>query len=184
MFTNNYIEYRKMMFLGEPSSKFVTHSGSAATGAPSMSYMGDFGAYMEEGTTYAPKDNATTNVSNYTKFPGVRFGTGSKPATREDYALEKMLTSGITITNHRGSPGLIAKDGVYSYVSTFSVTNTTWAELNIWEIGYYGHICNIDYRHSDILFERTVLPEPIKIPPGETRAVEYRIVFNQIMNVE
>lgn len=183
MFTQNYIEFQKLMFTGVKSNAFVTHSGASASGQASES-AGAIGMYMDTLSRDAPDDNASSVFFNFVPHPGVRLGTGNRPATRSDYAMENMLTSGVSVTKYKKLL-LNPKDGVYSYLAQFAVKNTTQSELNIWEIGYYGTVCTKegnDYIYSDVLMERTVLENPITIPPGESRLISYKITFNQVFN--
>ena len=72
------------------------------------------------------------------------------------------------------------ENGKYELVMTYLITNNSGSEVNIYEIGVVTPIAKDTYSHYPTLMERTVLTEPITIPAGATRAVEYRVIFNQI----
>lgn len=198
MFTNNYISYKALMFCAasaytpspHPSALPFVWTNGATIGSnntptitASHSYYGDLGYWLVR-----PKCQAfpvETKTSSTDSAFGVYFGSGSTPASKADYKLETPITSGLSFAIGR-STYLIKQNGngKYELVMTYLLTNNSGAEINIYEIGVVTPIAKDTYSHYPTLMERTVLTEPITIPAGATRAVEYRIVFNQIMNVE
>jgi hypothetical protein len=190
MFTNNYLTYREMMFFGSTNKTFVNCEGISQTSCSAeYSWWGDIGNVMT--TAYCKEIvGQTSSSSKPTKkaaYSGVYFGTGSTPATKNDYKLESPITSGLSITNPGGT-SVDESNGRYTYVVPFLVKNTSEVEVNIWEIGVFGE--TIYYKSSgaynvqNVLFERTVLSEPITIAPGEVKVVTYRLTINQTLNVE
>ena len=179
MFTQNYIDGVKGLFKGE-SFKFVPcGGGSAIEGSYERSEIGKIGYHMRVATC---REYVTSGQSSvYAVSTGVYFGKGTTPATKDDYKLESPITSGLTITNPSYFVEVHGGDGKYIWVSDFVVQNTSGAEVNISEIGlhlpfYYSG--NSTYYLT--LAERTVLDEPIVIPAGATRVIEYKITFNQL----
>ena len=188
MFTNNYRTYRRMMFLNKDST-FVNANGESVTGYAKNGYVGDIGYYLHMGQIDAPTNKSSTSSS--TPNPsgckaGVHFGSGSTPATKEDYTLEKLITSGMTITSRTAVIETTEVEGSYTFSASFILTNTSDAEINVYEIGYYGAICkdgNTTYTYP-VLMERTVLSEPVTIPVGGQKLISYKLTFNQTLNVD
>lgn len=189
MFTDNYIAYREMMFRNVKKT-FVNCEGLSASNCEAQySWTGDIGSVMT--TAYCKEipgqTNTTSKPSNKTSYPGVYFGSGSTPATKSDHKLESPITSGLSITNPGGA-SVDENNGRYTYILPFVVKNTSENEINIWEIGVFGEATYYkssgSYYIQNVLFERTVLTEPITIAPGEAKLVTYYLAFNQILNVE
>jgi hypothetical protein len=96
--------------------------------------------------------------------------------------LENAISSGLSITN---PASLVISDegnGKYTFSAPFVVSNTGDAEVNIWEIGAFsqGYYYNGGMAGAvPILFERTVLDEPVNIQPGKSKLIDYRVTFNQ-----
>lgn len=193
MFTNSYIAFRHNMFFGVPRAgagntyvygKNMTNTAGAATyfwTSAAMQDAKDIGNAM-----LGPRcRNIITGASSQSgTYYGVYFGSGSTPATRADYTLESPITSGLTF------PGVsfeCTTDGNGKYVVSvkYAVTNTTESEINIYEIGCFCPVLKDQYDTWHlVMMDRTVLTEPITIPAGGTKIVEYRFTFNQILNVE
>ena len=171
MFTDNYIKYRQMLFFNRNTTYpmyFTSITGDSVGAYFEYSNTSDIGMYMHQGFCGEPNG-------------GVYFGSGSTPATRADYNLESVITSGLTITNP-SAPALTSEgEGKYVVQSPFTVHNNSDAEIVIREIGYFGVVSPQSgaYHRQIVLFERTVLDEPIVIPAGQGKLVTYKIVFNQ-----
>lgn len=188
MFTNNYIKFRRMMFLGEQQS-FVCTLGETRTNCSAYySYYGDMGYGIEPQIAAIPTRTTTTSdSSNSNKYKGVYFGSGRTPATRDDYTLESPITSGMTAVS-RGHALFKEKDGLYVYEQRFELTNTSDSNITVREMGqirtvsyYYNSSSTYNY---PVLMDRTVLDEPVDFAPGETKLITYRVEFNQTLNVE
>ena len=104
----------------------------------------------------------------------VRVGNGTTPATVNDYKLESMIDSGITVAN----PSTATTEQTDSYISwtvTFGVSASV--ETTISEIG----LITKAYRSNgpmDTLVDRTVLDAPVTIPAGQSKQITYTIRFN------
>lgn len=175
MFTNNFIKVQKMIFMGQQQT-LVDHTGSASDAYANVSNFGkaaQFGSMM--GNVYAGTPSSS----------GLYFGTGSTPATVNDYTLEAPITSGMSVT--KGTV-LLGKesDGVYAAMASHTIKNTSDTLINIYEAGVYGAIGygNDSGYEKPFLLERTVLTEPISLQPGEEKIVTYKITFNQVLNVD
>lgn len=164
MFTKNYIEFKKAVFLGGLSYGSFIDMNEASV-SPADFGTADIGAMMRTARCRTPAAN----------YGGVYFGTGATPAKRSDIKLEAVITTGLTITNS-GNTLLAYENGVGTATSSYTVKNYTESEITIKEIGCYTTFGSS--KTSPVLFERTVLDEPITIPPGVTKLVTYKLTFN------
>lgn len=119
---------------------------------------------------------------NYTvqtsKSSGILIGSGTTPATENDYFLQSQITSGFTHTVTL-TQSIENDSPVLQY--NIIITNTSASNLVISEIGYAqslfahatqgGSPANTDY----FLFDRTVLDTPITIPAGESAGIKYKL---------
>lgn len=200
MFTANYVKYKKGRFLGTEQS-MVIGDGTTMTCTTVRADAADIGAVIGYGKCASLPTKTTKTVSddddryslNFFPVstssagqPGVYFGTGSTQASADDYCLEAPITSGLTITNGTKRT-LEVRDGVYEVSVDFILLNTTASELNICEIGLFSQCTSANTRSgyyqycAPVLYERTVLAEPITIAPGESKLVTYKLTFNQTM---
>ena len=191
MFTNNYIAYRRMMFFDETGT-FTNVAGTAITAGTSGGRWADLGCAIRFARCSAlAVVQASTGASSFDGLKGlygIYFGSGSTPASKEDYKLESPITAGLQIVN----PTFKKTDGVwdvpieesngqYSLVSSFTVKNTTESDITIREIGAFVEFNTAgDYYHyfNPVLFKRDVLDEPITIEPGKVKIIDYRLTFN------
>ncbi len=132
------------------------------------------------GTTTKPASvlgaMSVANTNYYKTGEGVVFGTGTTPPTVHDYEMDSPITGSdvISVTTPGESGVYVTIDDVCMRVSTtYDVTNLTEQELAISEIGLFGL-----YRTSDpLLYDHTVLDEPIIVPAGQTMPITYEIKF-------
>ena len=185
MFTQNYINFQEMRFFGVTSSRSnnfgkvyrFTGTDGTALGASStytldmrnFTLYSDIGYFMNRALC-----RAFPTLTDAFAWCGVFFGSGSTPATKNDYKLESPITSGLTIANPSIPSISYSENGKYEVMGVYSVTNTTDAEINIWEIGIVTQLCD-----WNVLMERTVLTEPVTIAPGKTKIINYKLTFNQ-----
>lgn len=190
MFTNNYIKLKKMLFTGKSSEDFVTTSGETQTGYLKGAYLGELGQWLPTFPIGAIPKNSST--SSNPSGVGVYFGSGSTPATKDDYTLESPINSSFS-RESVSSLTLITDDpNVYSYVVTYTLKNISNSDINIYEMGVItGVTSSSNFTPTastnvwwPVLMERVVLTEPITIHPGEMKSVTYKITFNQTLNVE
>lgn len=188
MFTNNYLNWRKAMFVGGSLSLVGTDGATLAkTPTVQYAYSGDIGfvciprIYSIPGQ---PSEWTSTCQPGTQGLPGTYFGSGITPATVDDYTLESPITSGLSASSG-GAALWKENDGLYVYEQRYLLTNTSDANITINEIGQIRTVVYSEttakYWHSPVLMDRTVLDEPIYIAPGETRLVTYRINFNQTL---
>lgn len=195
MFTNNYIAYRHNLFFGFSGSTSTNYGGITVSSKKMTNPVGssvtfyiddglddyfDIGGNMRAQIS-SPAEGLATSYSSVKG--GVYFGTGATPATREDYNLETVISSGL---NAVGGTGFFKDDGngKYSFYRDFVLTNTTEESITVSEIG-----CFVPIRTNTgssgvqlwpILMERTVLSEPVVIQPGESKLITYKLTFNQV----
>lgn len=183
MFTQNYINYMKGYFMdsgvqGTTNEFYFTDVGETLRRGygPHCRAMG-IGAWMRTGRCRGY--NYEKQSSADATYPGVYFGEGGTPATKADFKLESLISSGLTITN----PGALVERsggvGRYEYRSGFVVRNDTETEVNIQEIGLFLPMGAGSSSHYQVLAEHTVLDTPVTIPAGEARFIEYRVTLEQ-----
>lgn len=111
---------------------------------------------------------------------GIMIGTGTTPATEDDYMLESKITSGVTASGTSHSVNVDESGNPYlEYL--FTITNTSENDLTISEIGYVQIInaatssgtasTSGDY----FLMDRTVLDNPVTIAASESAAIKYTL---------
>lgn len=183
MFTNNYIKFRDMMFIGSSSyGGFVSSSGTSYKAqAQYSSTSGDIGAFMNR--AYCQDIMSGEFGGAASCYPGVYFGRGTTEPTRDDYRLESQITSGLSIVTPSGFAWSMDAEGRRHAMSTFTVTNSSSEEITISEAGYYSALASSSSKYYQVLMERQVLTEPIVIPSGESRIITYELVFNQSSGV-
>lgn len=186
MFTNNYIIFRKMMFLRSSYETFKGMTNASVKGYSVHGQGADIGSYMNRGRcqeippTYQGYNPFTTENNGN----GLFFGSGSTPATKADYKLESPITSGLRITNPYNLVWSDDGNGKHTAIADLIVRNTSEAEINIHEIGIFTPLSQTSSdsvsgcTFNNVLMERTVLDEPVTIAPGESKLVTYKITFN------
>ena len=119
------------------------------------------------------------HMSNLVKeigYSGVIIGTGTAPAAFDDYKL-----SGDLITKFSFSVSVNKKhtESGFEVTALYTITNTNSTEITIGEIGLIANQYTNSTSASYVaLLERTVLEEPVTIPPGGIGQVEYTIRMN------
>ena len=189
MLTDNYYKYKKVEFSGDSSyngthpetlSLKTTNGSSIGSGSPDINTaygtFGEIGYWLNKAkcTTF-PSEKTTTDKST----GGVFFGTGTTPATLEDYKLENPIETGLSITNPSKYTFNDNGEGKWTYSASYVLTNTSGAEINIHEIGIVtlpGTSSTSTY--AVVLMERTVLTEPITIPAGGAKLVTVTVTQN------
>ena len=124
--------------------------------------------------------------------PGVYFGSGNTAPTEDDYTLENVITSGISVTLSPTS-GLYGdyfydaeSNSEVGYIS-YTITNNGSSSVSISEIGHfcvfqtgsdYGEDAPSSATYRKLfLIDRTVLNAPLVIAPGSSAVLRYEIVF-------
>lgn len=109
---------------------------------------------------------------------GVSFGTGTTPATLEDYKLESILgNTQISVSNP--SAVSFSRGATFDeYSVSFGVTNITDEAITISEVGLAAMPHNDSSTNRIVLVDRTLLDTPVTIPANETKHIAYTIRFN------
>ena len=110
------------------------------------------------------------------------IGSGSTPATENDYALESRITSGLSVVSYTPSKETDANGNVIKRFD-FTLQNTSGSDITIAEVGirYYiqgyrtGAGTTGSTKNGFILFERTVLSTPVTIAAGDAAAIRYTV---------
>lgn len=109
--------------------------------------------------------------------PGIWFGSGSTPATENDFTLESKITSGLSF--NRSAVIDMDEDGNPFIRHDIMVTNTSLDNITIAELGYFQYVrCastlnGTDNQRITSLFDRTVLPTPVTIEPNGYAVIRY-----------
>lgn len=111
-----------------------------------------------------------TSLRSLTKGEGTGMflGTGSTPATKDDYKLENMIEfaeDGLTVLSETLNH-MVDEDTLYNYVLT--VKNNSAEAITISESGMISRINNSDINET-FLWARDTF-EPVTLQPGDTRA--------------
>lgn len=185
MFTRNFISWMGNYFLYSSENKFHDIANvSFYERIGTSQYLrytqcASIGECMKKVATSALE---TGELSTHNYGNRLMFGTGTTPPTENDYTLES------PIYNISYTPGsvLIAPDGEGKYQMYIDhvLTNNTGADITICEVGLFGEVCSkwtsaTNYLHRNVMFERTVLDEPLVIPAGKSKLFTYKLTFNQ-----
>ena len=137
------------------------------------------GGYL--GGSFPGYANSTVTLS--ANSAGISIGTGTTPATEDDYQLEATITSGINITLTGTSYGADSPRSPYIKFD-ITVTNIGSETITVGEIGYkqtakatriVGGTLGAASSESVLLIDRTVLDTPVTIAPGDAGIVTYKI---------
>ncbi len=115
-------------------------------------------------------------TQNHGIWQATYLGTGKTPATVNDYIMEEPISDGrlTVVTPLDGGLVILVNNTCTEVSATHVVTNNTSQPIEITEVGLYGGIENVD---TPILFDHTILDDPIILAPGETAPVNYAIKF-------
>lgn len=187
MLTKNYYLKRRSLFTMSEVSGGVDYTGvefKAFSGSTSHNADNSNASYFNNWELgYAMKTLKLTAISApsiYMSHCFMCLGSGTTPATINDYCMENQITSGLTEVN---APNVIRvlDDGGVSYISTFVVQNTSEKSISISEFGMFGNSKeSTSYSSTNKMFmtEHTVLDEPIIIEPGQMKCLQYVVRFS------
>lgn len=116
----------------------------------------------------------------FTGSTGIQIGSGTTPATENDYVLENRIASGYVASSVTYNFNVDAYGNPYlEYL--FTITNNTQEDITISEMGYVqqcfassvqGASASTKY---NFLIDRTVLDNPVTIAASESAAVKYTL---------
>lgn len=119
---------------------------------------------------------------------GFAFGTGTTPPTEDDYTIESIISSGLSMT---GAPqkqyNLDSESGEYTVYYDITLANSSESDISISEVCYFANVFptankgenpadNI-YNYFSVLMNRIVLETPVVIPAGESGVIRYSMVY-------
>lgn len=115
--------------------------------------------------------------NDYYGFMGVIFGTGTTPATIDDYQMAGEHYIDYAVSYYYEA--IYDESGVTNKC-TYTLTNTLETSVTIGEIGLSIPVSrgSSSYYYTGLLVERTVLDNPITIEPGGVGQVTYEIKMN------
>lgn len=183
MFTNNYINFMRSKVFDKDVPMTITSGGSVnmrsynTKEANSIGY--SLGYWMNQVCVQAaPGASSVSGIANVAC--GLYLGTGTTPATKDDYTIEAPITTGLSAVT--GSKFEVQEeDGKYTLYTDIVLTNTSESDVAISEFCLFIPFANTSStpKWYAALAERTVLDEPIVIQPGEQKVVTYKLTFNQ-----
>lgn len=134
-------------------------------------------AYYRSGANYCNLPLGQASIVKSLTY-GIVLGSGSTPATIDDFRVQNPITTGFSNTTVKTFTRTSANGAEIVYQTV--LTNTSSGPISIAEIGSVG----IAYQASTggavgyFLVDRTVLDTPIVIPAGESKTLEYTIRLN------
>lgn len=176
MVTKNFKNIAKTLFLA--SGQSISTDFNLGNNFPIRSNSGAvFYVHGSFNSSYYPASAQMILSMNAGNSAGVALGSGTTPATENDYALESPITSGIT-----GTLAIIkyADNNAGNIMCIITVRNSTNAAITIGEIGMYQNIFSTSDNYSGssghvCLLDRTVLDPPIVLAASETKVIEYKL---------
>lgn len=130
---------------------------------------------------------STLNAQFVATNAGFHFGSGTTAPTENDYKMQTDITSGLNIILNSSERGV--ESGIPYMAFTFTLTNTSSANITISEMGYVtgnASCCTSSTgttaTNNNVLFDRTLLDTPLTIAPSETAAITYTITCDMSFN--
>lgn len=202
MFTRNYWIYRYAEFANKKSEiatgsttkpPYITITGEVAkdvygsnsykgNNSISIDYISNYTLDYVKNIDYVSTILSGSSSDNTLFSCGVFFGSGTTPATIDDYKLEGTIATNFTHSMIDVSER--SEDGSYSIMGrTYTITNNNDTDMVIGEIGIFYELryktsssSSSGYQSYPYLIERTVLESPITIPAnGGVGQVTYKI---------
>lgn len=116
-------------------------------------------------------------------YDGIYVGTGSTAPTENDYALESVISSGIT--------GSISKTNIYDQTNevvgirfTLTLSNTTSEDIAVSEVAKCVRFNTASTSWGNpnagsrcVMIDRSVLAEPVTVPAGEAAVIYYDFIY-------
>ncbi len=114
-----------------------------------------------------------TSSLNINGIFGLCLGSGSTPVTYDDYTMDTLITSGLSLVNVNGTLTQSSRyDPVthkYSSVRSFTINNTSASPITISE---FGITARYDYSYAALIY-REVLATPVTLNPAESVIIEF-----------
>lgn len=133
-----------------------------------------------------PSGLSMSNLTLIAASAGIAVGSGSTPATVDDYCLENMITSGITATipvtatatyDNTHKQYVVSRDITIANVGSEAITIS---EIGIHASAKYADSVGVTVSSSSttVLADRTVLDTPVTIPAGQSGVVRYEFRYD------
>lgn len=121
-----------------------------------------------DGTLYSAN---MTNIISYFGYSSIIVGTGTTPASIEDYDLANNLTDGLTISfvsrTNTGADRSYSSDEALMFVNCL-ITNETENDITITEVGLIMSASSAYTSSNTYLLSRTVLSDGLVLEAGKT----------------
>lgn len=115
---------------------------------------------------------------------GFALGSGTTPATDEDYTIESIISSGLSFSaTPHSNEAYDAENDVYSVYFDLTIANTSANDITISEVCFFGNSYGMNSigvstntsasNRNAVLVDRTVLDTPVTIPAGESKVIRY-----------
>lgn len=120
-----------------------------------------------------------------TSSSGFYVGSGSTPATENDWQLEHPLLDNKLKANYTTSYTINSGQTVMYVNYDYVITNLTQDEITIRELGRFAAVYtnttkgdSVGNTKKVVLVDRTVLETPVVIPAGEAATVRYQFAYD------
>ena len=117
--------------------------------------------------------NAETLSDSY--LTGIQFGSGTTPASYDDYKLTNLISSGLSVSASEGSlqqPTTFA-DNKYTTKRSYTITNTTSGIITVGEMGLLVRCGSSGLEEISVLVYHDVFDEPILLDRSESIIVTF-----------
>lgn len=104
----------------------------------------------------------------------ISLGSDNTPETGESYCLKKIINSGLNVALTRNV--VDNDDGSHSSIVVATCTNTSSVPITIGEIGLRDYFQSSSSSQM-VYIDRTPLPTPLTIQPGEVGRIVYTITM-------
>ena len=105
----------------------------------------------------------------YNTNRGWRVGSGGRAPTESDYALQNLITEGISLSNAQAS--YIANADSHELILSLPLKNTSSSNKTIAELGFFVRVAD----SSSALVDRIVLATPVTILPSEIATINVHV---------
>lgn len=121
---------------------------------------------------------ALLNPSTYygTATYGVFFGSGTTPPTINDYCMESVIATELTIAKP-SAVSLNETDDYWEMSVTYGISTSSGKTIS--EVGLFAAYNKTTDLSKSVMIDRTVLETPIVIPAGQSKQVTYTIRLNK-----
>lgn len=172
MITKNYKKILKIIPILMPTNtKSGTYdtitmvNGSTKTISP---------AYMFNTSSPVAMCSSSNSLRTSKNYGGLTIGSGSTPATENDYELESPIFNN-NISLSILSEKFYVENSTYYSETSLTLTNSTSNDITIREIGIVNQISPNGDASTKFLADRTVFETPIILVSGEATPIKYTI---------